>query len=267
MSDPNQPPPPGGGFPPPPGGQPPYQPPSQPPPPGGGGYGGPPGGFSPPPAQPYGGGGMPQLDVGAALSYGWKKFTENVGPFVVLMIAVAVAGIVIQFVQRVLTPNGGFAGLFWGLALSVAAFVAMQIVQAGVWRAGLVVTRGHKPEVALLTETSNIGAYIILSILIGLGLIVGLMLCILPGIAWLIFTAYAPLLVLDRGMEPVEAISTSFRWVKDNFGQVFVILLVCFILYVAGGLLCGVGLLVTAPVALVAITYSYRALTNEPVAP
>jgi uncharacterized membrane protein len=66
-------------------------------------------------------------------------------------------------------------------------------------------------------------------------------------------------------MDPVEAIKTSISWVKDNFAQVFVILLVCAIVYVAGAILCGVGLLFTAPIALVAITYSYRALTNEPV--
>ena len=59
----------------------------------------------------------------------------------------------------------------------------------------------------------------------------------------------------------------AFNWVKDNFGQVFVILLVSYLIYMAGFCLCGVGLLVSAPVALVAIIYSYRALTNEPVVP
>ena len=54
---------------------------------------------------------------------------------------------------------------------------------------------------------------------------------------------------------------------KDNFGQVFVVLLVTYIVYVIGACLCGVGLLVSAPVALVAITYTYRALNNELVVP
>ena len=45
------------------------------------------------------------------------------------------------------------------------------------------------------------------------------------------------------------------------------ILLVSYLIYLAGACLCGVGLLVSAPVALVAIVYSYRALTNEPVVP
>jgi uncharacterized membrane protein len=279
MSDPNLPPPPGGN-PPPPGGIPPGQPPRQPPPPGGGfggppggpggppggGFGGPPGGFSPPPAQPYGGGDMPRLDVGAALGYGWKKFSENVGQFVVLMIAVLVAGIVVSLIRAVLTPEGfGFVAFIWSLVLAAAAYVAMAIVQAGVWRAGLGVTRGESPSVSQLTETKNIGPFIITNLLVGLGFAVGLVLCVLPGFIWLLFTAYAPLLALDKGMDPVESIRTSIGWVKDNIGQVFVILLVSYIVYFIGVVACVVGLLVTIPVALIAIVYSYRALTNEPV--
>jgi uncharacterized membrane protein len=238
-------------------------------PPGGGGNGG---GFTPPPAQPYGGGGsgeMPQLEVGAAIGYGWKKFTENVGPFIVLMLAVLVAGLVVGFLQLVLTPNDTSFFLSWVLSalLGAVAYVIMAIVQAGVLRAGLGVTRGEKPEVSQLTETTNIAQYIITNILVGLGFFIGFALCFIPGLIWLILTAYAPLLALDKGMEPVEAIKTSINWVKERFGQVFLILLVVHIVYIIGACFFGVGILVTAPVALLAIVYSYRALNNELVTP
>ena len=211
---------------------------------------------------------MPQLDVGSALSYGWKKFQENVGPFIILVLAVFVAIVVLNILQAVLTPNnGGFLALIWSLALAVVVFIVSFIIQAGVYRAGLGVTKGETPSVALLTETNNIGPFIVTVILVGLGAFVGFILCILPGIAWLIFTAYAPILALDKGMGPGEAISTSINWVKDNFGQVFLILLVSWVVYIAGAILCGVGLLVSIPVALVAIIYSYRALNQEPVVP
>ncbi len=283
MSDPNLPPPPGGTPPPPPppGGTPPPPPGGTPPPPAGpppgppsqpppGGYGG--GGYQPPPAQPYGGYGggseMPRLDVGAAISYGWKKFTENAGPFIILVVAVFAAGVVLNILQRILTPDStGLLALMWSLALSVVVFIITFIIQAGVYRAGLGVTQGETPSVSMLTRTDNIGAYILTVIVVGLGLMVGLFLCILPGLAWLVFTAYAPILALDKGMGPGEAISTSINWVKDNFGQVFVILLVSWLVYIAGAILCGVGLLVSIPVALVAMIYSYRALNQEPVVP
>jgi hypothetical protein len=276
MSDPNQPPPPpGGGFPPPPGGMPPNQPPpggmppgppSQPPP-GAGGYGG---GFQPPPAQPYGGGGgaVPPLDVGSAISYGWKKFTEHAAAFIILVLAVFVALVVLNILQNLLTPEGGgFIGVIWSLALSAVVFVITFIIQAGVYRAGLGVTRGEAPNVSMLTQTDNIGAYILTVIVVGLGFLVGLILCIIPGLIWLIFTAYAPILALDKGVGPGAAISQSINWVKNDFGRVFLILLVSWLVYIAGAILCGIGLLVSIPVALVAMIYSYRALNQEPVVP
>lgn len=297
MSDPNFPPPPGGTPPPPPPGSPGDPswgtpppaapppsapppgdfggpPPASPPPPGGfgappppGGFGG--GGFTPPPAQPYGGGGeLPQLDVGSAIGYGWKKFTENVGPFIILMIAVFIVAIIMSFVQNVLTPSdGGLTATLISLVLAGASWIVTSIVQAGVWRAGLGVTKGTTPSIDQLTSTENIVPYILTNVVVGIGLIIGLVLCILPGIAWMIFTAFAPLIALEKGVGPGEAISQSISWVKDNFGQVFVILLVSYIVYIVGACLCGVGLLATIPTALVAITYTYRALNNELVVP
>jgi uncharacterized membrane protein len=211
---------------------------------------------------------MPQLDVGSAIGYGWKKFTENVGAFIILMLAVFVASVVISVVQQVLTPNdGGFIAIVWSLVVAFVGYVLISIVQAGVWRAGLGVTRGKAPEVSQLTETENITPYILTSIVVGLVGIIGLALCVLPGLIWFFMTAYAPLLALDKGMGPGDAIKTSIDWVKGNAGQVFVILLVAGLVYFVGWLVCCIGLLVTAPVSLVAITYSYRALNNEPVAP
>jgi uncharacterized membrane protein len=237
-----------------------------PPPPGG--FGGPPGGFTPPPAQPYGGGGeVPRLEVGAAIGYGWKKFTENVGPFIILMIAVFVAFIVIRLVQIVLTPTSPSAtvGYLWLALIAAVFFIAKSIVEAGVWRAGLAVTRGQAPSPSMLVETENIVPYILTSIVVGIGFFIGLIFCVIPALLWLIFTAYAPLIALDKGTSPIDAIKGSINSVKENFGEVFLILLVAFLIQLAGLCFCGIGIFVSAPVSLVAIVYSYRALNKETV--
>lgn len=284
MSDPNVPPPPGGGAPPPPpggfppagppAGPPPGQPPYQPPPPGGGGYGGPPGGFTPPPAQPYGGGNTPQLDVGSALSYGWEKFQQFWKEFVLLQLAMFVAVLVvvlIAFLAVIPASTGTDTGIVVTWILSAVIFFVIFalafILQAGVLRAGLGVTRGQTPSIEMLKDTTNLGPYILTVLLVGLGVMIGSILCILPGIAFGIVTAYAPLLSLDKGMGAVDAIKRSYEMVMSNLGQVLLILLVSYLVYYVGSLACGIGVLVTAPIALVMICYSYRALNNEPVAP
>lgn len=209
---------------------------------------------------------MPQLDVGAAIGYGWKKFTDNVGPFIILMLVVFAAFVLVSLVQTFLTPDStGFMAIIWSAVLALVAYVITSIVQAGVLRAGLAVTRGEEPSVDHLTKTDNIANYILTVILVGIGFFVGFVLCIIPGIIWLIFTAYAPIVAIDKGVGPVEAIQQSINWVKNDFGRVFVILLVAYIVYIAGACLCGVGLLVSVPVGLMAMIYSYKALNNEPV--
>jgi hypothetical protein len=174
---------------------PPAAPPPAAPPPGNFGGGG---GFAPPPAQPYGGAGgggqMPQLDVGSAISYGWKKFTENLGQFIILMLAVFVASVVIGIIRGILTPDSdGVLALLWSALVGVVFYVITSIIQAGVIRAGLGVTQGQPPSVSQLTETSNIANYILTVILVGIGLFIGLILCVIPGIIWFFLTAYAPI--------------------------------------------------------------------------
>lgn len=218
---------------------------------------------------------MPQLDVGAAISYGWKKFQENAGPFVILMLIVFGATLVVSLLgQLVLLPlfsggdNGSFILSMVGFSVVfVLQFVVAFFLQAGVYRAGLGVTRGVKPEVSMLTDTTNMANFALTVVLVGLGAFVGYLLCFIPGIIWLIFTAYAPIIALDKGVGPGDAIRQSIDWVKDNFGKVFLILLVAYLVYYVGILLCCIGVLATGPIALIAIIHSYRALNQEPVVP
>ncbi len=67
-------------------------------------------------------------------------------------------------------------------------------------------------------------------------------------------------------MSGTEALSASYNLVKDNFGRVFLVLLVAFLINLVGALLCGIGLLVTAPICWIIVAYAYRKLNNQPIA-
>ena len=217
---------------------------------------------------------MPQLDVGAAFSYGWEKFQQFWKEFVLLQLAMFVAVLVVSLIA-VLAIIPAATGTDTGIVvtwilMAVVFFVIFAlafILQAGVLRAGLGVTRGTTPSIEMFKDTTNLGPYIVTVLLVGLGVTIGSILCILPGIAFGIVAAYAPLLSLDKGIGAVDAIKRSYEMVMSNLGQVLLILLVSYLVYYVGSLACGIGVLVTAPIALVMICYSYRALNNEPVAP
>ncbi|MFM7063100.1 MAG: hypothetical protein ACKO04_06375, partial [Actinomycetes bacterium] len=108
----------------------------------------PPGPAPGPPAQPYNAG-PPPLDVGTAIGYGWKKFQEYAKEFVILTIAALVLLVFWQLVSNFIQANlsGNTLGVLISLGLGVAGFGISMLVQAGIWRAGLAVTRGEAPNV------------------------------------------------------------------------------------------------------------------------
>ncbi len=226
-----------------------------------------------PAAQSFGAAAQP-LEAGAAFSYGWKKFGEHWKEFLLILVVVALVslvGTIIAFAALLPAMSGNTTSMVLGwIGYSVAILLVLAIsfvVQAGVYRAGLAVTRGVAPSLGMLVETTNLATYIGTVLLIAVASTIGMFLCILPGLAVIFFCAYAPLIALDKGVGPVEAIRRSIDLVKDHLGQVFVILLLAYAVYYVGALACYVGLLVSIPVALVMITYSYRVLEGELVTP
>ena len=92
----------------------------------------------------------------------------------------------------------------------------------------------------------------------------GLFLCLIPsliGIALLVLLQTAFLftfqLIVQKGLGAIEAISTSFNKVKENFGQFLLFGLVLWLINVAGYSVM-LGWLVTTPLTLAASGAAYR---------
>jgi uncharacterized membrane protein len=211
----------------------------------------------PPPGVP----GQPQLDVGDAVGYAWKKFQQYAGPLILIVLIVVVVnliGAVLRFTIDSFIVGALVAVLFW---------IVGQIVTIGVINASLMVTRGETPEPGKAFSTQYLGPFIIGSILYGLIVLIGLILCIIPGILAAFMLSFYGFYILDRGLSATDALTASFNMVKDNFGKVFLVILVAFVINFIGAILCGIGLLVTAPICWIILAYAYRKLNNEPVAP
>jgi uncharacterized membrane protein len=59
----------------------------------------------------------------------------------------------------------------------------------------------------------------------------------------------------------------SFEIVKNNVGDSIIALLVQYAIILVGAILCGIGLIVAVPVALLFQVYTYRTLSGGQVAP
>ncbi len=73
--------------------------------------------------------------------------------------------------------------------------------------------------------------------------------------------------ILDQDLGAWESIKASFSFVKDNIGNLLLLLILTWIALFVGALLCGLGLFVAVPVVVIAQAYAYKMLRGQPVAP
>lgn len=240
---------------------------------------------SPPPPPPAGG---PAWNLGDALSYGWKKFQENVSQIllaaVVLFVVLIVAGGIAVAFQAVLTTDATCtysaldgaecdegSGFIWRMIVSAIStgflYVVMMIVGAGIIRGALGITEGRPFQVSEMFKTDQLGSVIVASLLIGVATTIGYALCYLPGVAVAFLTSYTLFFVIDKNLAPIDAIKASFELTTKNLGNTVVWYIVGGLVAVAGAIACGVGLLVTIPLVIIGGAYTYKVLTTQSVAP
>jgi uncharacterized membrane protein len=227
-------------------------PPEQPP----GGYGAPP---PPPPAPAQGGGGY---SAGTAWSYGWNKFTSNLGQILLAVIVLVVVQIAVQAISYLVSD-----ALLVRWVFSLAAWVLSMIIGAGIVRFALDITEGKRLDAATILTPNKLGDVIIVSLVTGVLTFIGLILCVLPGLAVMFFTSFSLYFLMDReDLGAIDAIKASFEFTKNNAGSVIVWFLLGLATWIVGALLCGVGLIAAIPVVLIGTAYTYKTLNGQPVA-
>lgn len=213
-----------------------------------------------------------KLDIGQAISYGWAGFTKYFSSLLIILLVMA--GIVIVFAALAYVVGLGAVGsdsfalgmviyflfLFIGIAISL-------VISRGLIRAILAITEGRAPDPKLLWDFSNIGPYLIAAVLYSVIVGVGYMLCYIPGIVASFFLLFWQFAQVDGNREGVEAIKYSFELVKDRIGDVFILWLVTGLIMAVGAMLCGVGLIVAWPVAMIATGYAWKILSGQQPAP
>ena len=214
----------------------------------------------PPPPGPYGAGPPPAPPVGTALSYGFNKYFANVGPFLAVIFIPVLAQIVLSLIGQFVI--GGVFG--YALAEILGTLISI-ILYYGVYHMALMLTAGQTPDIGTAFQNDRWGEWIVFSIVYGLMVGVGLALCIIPGLFVLAFFGMAPYFFIDRRMGLGDALTASRE--AASSGSYALPVLLCVVVGVAGAIACGIGLLVTAPAAYIAVAFLYRNAVGQPVAP
>lgn len=106
-------------------------------------------------------------------------------------------------------------------------------------------------------------AVLLSSIIVG----IGFMLCVIPGLLVMALVPVAAYLVAVGETDGIKAISRAWDAVKANFLGAFFCGLVLGIVGSLGGLLCGIGMILTLPIAFIGSYHMAKQLTDGGAAP
>jgi uncharacterized membrane protein len=212
----------------------------------------------PPPSRPPTGGSSP--DAGAALSYGWKKFQQHVGPLLLIILIPIAVQIVINLIGQFVLE-----GVFGIVFLSVVGTLLNLMLAIGIFNAGLMITAGQVPDVAKAFSTDRWGEWIVFSFVFGLFVGVGALFCGVGALVVIAFWGLAPFYFLDQGMGLGEAFRASLAKTRSTSGLPLALALTALV-GVLGVIACYIGVFVTMPIAYVGCAYLYRVANNQPVA-
>ena len=193
----------------------------------------------------------------SVISEAFEHFKNNAGTWV----AVTLITGVIQLIISGISQRGQGAGFNLGITLvvSIISLIVNGVLYAGLFGMAVKQVRGQETSIGdLFGFTHVIGQTIIASIVVGILTAIGFILCFLPGLVLAGLFMFTFPLIVDKGMSASEAISASVNALKSQWLMAAVFALVVGLLYIFGYFLCLVGVLITAPVALLSVAVLYR---------
>jgi uncharacterized protein DUF4339 len=211
-----------------------------------------------------------ELDIGSCITRSWDLIKQNfwpvVGIFFLIWLITAAVNQVVGLAGRpairsmVVNHQISASGIAIVLFTSLLGSPVYTLLSAGVIKYYLKLIRAEGPTIAdAFAGFSPIaGQLILLGLVTAILNLIGLALCIIPGIYLSVSWIFAVPLVIDRGLNFWEAMEFSRRVVGKHWFITFAFVLVMGLLGICGLLACCVGMFVTMPIALVALLYAYE---------
>ena len=232
-------------------------------------------------------------EVRLSVALGWARvtITKNFLSFIALSVVVMILQFGQQFAATPFTETfsvcieaGGVGATIDSAAVAscfqsemgslllvmVMAFcfvIASFLATAGVIRGALYVTLGRKIGFADTFTGPHFGAFALTALLIMVTFVAGLFLFVLPAILAILLFQYAPFFALDRGLSPIQALTSSVRLVRLNWPIAILVLLFSGASYLISGLFWGIPTLLFLPLAALVTAYVYRSLQGEMIDP
>ncbi len=201
---------------------------------------------------------MKSFSTKEALVVGWQTFKERpfflIGLFILTTVISSVMGLVAENVSG-----------STGVVINLVDFAIQIILGMGITLILLRVYDKSETDYTDLVEPLHLfWKYLVMTILVVSIITIGLVLFLVPGIVAGIALAFAPYLVVDRNMGPVQAIKESMRITHGHRWGLFIFGFLIFVINILGAIVFGMGLFLTIPITALAAVHVYRWLLNPP---
>jgi len=155
----------------------------------------------------------------------------------------------------------GFMSLIYGLLL-------LNPLEYGLDFAHLKAARGDKLEIKdLFAVFQNYWHAVLANLLVGIIILIGIFLFIVPGIIFACKLAFVPFLVVDRKMETIEAVKKSWEMTRGHAWTVFLMGLLAIPIVLLGFICLVVGIIPAVMWIQTAFASLYHAVSLEEQAP
>ncbi len=205
-----------------------------------------------------------EFSIKSALNFGWETFKRRpwffVGATLVIFLLYIVAGALTVTIDYALTGDTeNHSGVGSILDWLIGTLISMGVV------AFYLKAHDNPEQVTLsaLWHPHPYWSYLAATVLVGLVIVLGLLLLIVPGIIFGLMFMFTSFIVIDRALGPIDAMKESKRITSGYRWRLLGFILLLALINLAGVIALVVGLLVTVPVTSIAFANAYRVLSDR----
>lgn len=219
---------------------------------------------------------VPNLSISELIQSSWEIVKKNVWIFAGTMLGfMVIMGVCMTPMYGTIFAAANYhggdyspeaMGAGFGLLFMVSyllVFLVSIFFTLGYYKMCLQAVDGQQPALSAFSVSfKKIINYILAAIVVGIVVGIGLVLCIIPGIYLALRLCLYAFYIIDTDCGPIEALTKSWEKTKGVEISLFLLFLVLYLLNIVGLLLCGIGMLITAPITYVTMAQVYRLLTK-----